>query len=111
MNSEKMLGFATRQIHVGKVKNAAGSLCDPIYQTSTFEFDSVEQGGARFAGQEDGYIYSRLGNPTVATVEAKVASLEGGEAALCTASGMGAISSALWSSVVARDEIIADATL
>ena len=111
MNSEKMLGFATRQIHVGKVKNAAGSLCDPIYQTSTFEFDSVEQGGARFAGQEDGYIYSRLGNPTVATVEAKVASLEGGEAALCTASGMGAISSALWSSVVAGDEIIADETL
>ena len=111
MNSEKMLGFATRQIHVGKVKNAAGSLCDPIYQTSTFEFDSVEQGGARFAGQEDGYIYSRLGNPTVATVEAKVASLEGGAAALCTASGMGAISSALWSSVVAGDEIIADETL
>ena len=111
MNTEKKMGFATRQIHVGKVKNAAGSLCDPIYQTSTFEFDSVEQGGARFAGQEDGYIYSRLGNPTVATVEAKMASLEGGEAALCTASGMGAISSALWSAVVAGDEIIADETL
>ena len=44
------LGFSTRQIHVGKYKNAAGALCDPIYQTSTFEFDSVEQGGARFAG-------------------------------------------------------------
>jgi len=111
MNTEKKLGFATRQIHVGKVKNAAGSLCDPIYQTSTFEFDSVEQGGARFALQENGYIYSRLGNPTVATVEAKLASLEGGEAALATASGMGAISSALWSAVVAGDEIIADETL
>lgn len=111
MNTEKNLGFATRQIHVGKVKNAAGSLCDPIYQTSTFEFETVEQGGARFAGQESGYIYSRLSNPTVATVEAKLASLEGGEAALATASGMGAISSALWSSVVAGDEIIADETL
>ena len=111
MNTEKNLGFATRQIHVGKVKNAAGSLCDPIYQTSTFEFETVEQGGARFALQENGYIYSRLGNPTVATVEAKLASLEGGEAALATASGMGAISSALWSAVVAGDEIIADETL
>ena len=111
MNIDKTMGFATRQIHVGKVKNAAGALCDPIYQTSTFEFDSVEQGGARFAGQESGYIYSRLANPTVATVEAKMASLEGGEAAQCTASGMGANSSALWSSVVAGDEIIADETL
>ena len=56
MSSNKNLGFATRQIHTGKVKNAAGSLCDPIYQTSTFEFETVEQGGARFAGQEEGYI-------------------------------------------------------
>ncbi|WP_298022926.1 methionine gamma-lyase [uncultured Dysosmobacter sp.] len=111
MDQKKNFGFATRQIHVGKVKNAAGSLCDPIYQTSTFEFETVEQGGARFAGQEGGYIYSRLGNPTVATVEAKMASLEGGEAALCTASGMGAISSALWSAVVGGDEIVADETL
>ena len=105
------LGFSSRQIHVGKVKNAAGALCDPIYQTSTFQFDSVEQGGARFAGKEEGYIYSRLANPTVATVEAKLASLEGGEAAIATASGMGAISAALWSSVKAGDEIVASDTL
>ena len=111
MNTEKKLGFATRQIHAGKVKNAAGALCDPIYQTSTFEFDTVEQGGARFAGQEGGYIYSRLGNPTVATLEEKVAQLEGGEAALATASGMGAITTALWSSVEAGDEIVASDTL
>ncbi|WP_295588065.1 aminotransferase class I/II-fold pyridoxal phosphate-dependent enzyme, partial [uncultured Oscillibacter sp.] len=111
MNTEKKLGFATRQIHAGKAKNAAGSLCDPIYQTSTFEFETVEQGGARFAGQEGGYIYSRLGNPTVATVEAKVAELENGEAALATASGMGAISTAIWSSVEAGDEIVASDTL
>ena len=111
MNTEKKLGFATRQIHAGKVKNAAGSLCDPIYQTSTFEFETVEQGGARFAGQENGYIYSRLGNPTVATLEAKVAELEGGEAALATASGMGAISTAIWSSVEGGDEIVASDTL
>ena len=111
MSELKDLGFSSRQIHVGKVKNAAGALCDPIYQTSTFEFDSVEQGGARFAGKEEGYIYSRLGNPTVATVEAKLASLENGEAAIATASGMGAISAALWSAVKAGDEIVASDTL
>ena len=104
-------GFATKQIHVGKHENSAGALTTPIYQTSTFEFESVEQGGRRFAGQEPGYIYTRLANPTVAAVEEKVAALEGGEAALGTAAGMGAISSALWSSVVAGDEIVASDTL
>ena len=111
MNINKNMGFATRQIHAGKIENAAGSLCAPIYQTSTFEFSSVEQGGARFAGQENGYIYTRLGNPTLTAVEAKMAELENGEAALVAASGMGAISSAIWSAVEAGDEIIASDTL
>lgn len=111
MENEKNLGFATRQIHVGKVKDATGCLCAPIYQTSTFEFESVEQGGARFAGEEAGYIYTRLGNPSLTQVEMKMASLENGEAALATASGMGAISSAIWSSVVTGNEIVASDTL
>ena len=111
MENEKKMGFATRQIHVGKTKDATGSLCTPIYQTSTFVFDSCEQGGRRFAGEEAGYIYTRLGNPSLTQVEAKMASLESGEAALAAASGMGAISSALWTSVVAGDEILADETL
>ena len=109
--NKKNLGFATRQIHAGKTSNDAGALCAPIYQTSTFEFETVQQGGARFAGQESGYIYSRLGNPTVGIVEAKMAELEGGEDALATASGMGAISTAIWSSVEAGDEIVACDTL
>lgn len=104
-------GFATRQVHVGRTENTAGALCTPIYQSSTFQFDSVEQGGARFAGTEEGYIYTRLGNPTVGVVEAKVANLEGGEAALACSSGMGAICTALWTSVSAGDEIVADETL
>ena len=104
-------GFATKQIHAGKHKNSAGALTPPIYQTSTFEFSSVEEGGRRFAGQEEGFIYSRLSNPTVNTAEEKVAALEGGEAALGTAAGMGAISAALWTSVVAGDEILASDTL
>ena len=97
MSTEKKLGFATRQIHAGHMENAAGSLCAPIYQTSTFAFSTVEQGGARFAGEEGGYIYSRLGNPTLGAVEEKLASLEGGEAAMAAASGMGAISGTLLS--------------
>lgn len=111
MKNEQKLGFSTRQIHTGKEANSAGSLCTPIYQTSTFSFTSVEQGGARFAGNESGYIYTRLGNPSLTQVEAKLASLEGGGAALAAASGMGAITTALWTSVVAGDEILADETL
>jgi methionine-gamma-lyase len=111
MSQSKTLGFATRQIHAGKAKNSANALCDPIYQTSTFEFDSVEQGGAIFAGQAPGYAYSRTANPSLTVLEQKLASLENGEAALWTASGMGAISSALWSSVEGGDEIVASDTL
>lgn len=111
MNQKNTWGFATRQIHAGKQDNSAGALCTPIYQTSTFAFASVEQGGARFAGEESGYIYTRLSNPSLTQVEEKLASLEGGEAALATASGMGAISAALWSSVESGDEIVAHETL
>lgn len=108
---QKNQGFATRQIHAGRAKNSAGALCTPIHQTSAFVFDSVEQGGARFAGQEDGYIYTRVGNPSLAEVEAKLAALENGEAAVATASGMGAISAALWSTLKSGDEVVADMTL
>lgn len=59
-------GFGTKAIHAGNVKDAQyGALTTPIFQTSTFVFDSCEQGGRRFAGQEGGYIYTRLGNPTM----------------------------------------------
>ena len=90
-------GFGTKAIHAGNVKDQQyGALTTPIYQSSTFVFDSCEQGGRRFSGAENGYIYTRLGNPTTSVLESKVAALEGGEAALATASGMGAISSCLW---------------
>lgn len=106
------VGFGTRAIHAGNVKDAQyGALSTPIYQTSTFIFDCCEQGGRRFAGEEGGYIYSRLGNPTTSVLEAKVAALEGGEACAAAASGMGAISSCLWSIAGAGKHIIADETL
>ena len=55
-------GFATRAVHVGAEKNMYGTLAAPIYQTSTFIFENAEQGGRRFALEEEGYIYTRLGN-------------------------------------------------
>jgi len=105
-------GFATKAIHAGAKRDAQyGALATPIYSTSTFEFESAEQGGARFRGDEQGYIYSRLGNPTTAVLEEKLAALEGAEAALAVASGMAAVSTILWTAVRAGDHIIADETL
>ena len=105
-------GFGTKAIHAGSVKDAQyGALATPIYQTSTFVFDSCEQGGNRFAGKEEGYIYTRLGNPTVSVLERRVAALEGAEAAVAAASGMGAVSSCLWTVAGAGKHILADATL
>ena len=110
--TQEACGFGTKAIHAGNEKDSRfGALSTPIYQTSTFTFDSCEQGGRRFAGAEKGYIYTRLGNPTVAVLENKVAALEGGETCLATASGMGAISSCLWTIAGASKHIIADGTL
>lgn len=113
MKKEKMKtqGFATQSIHAGAIRNEQGTLATPIYQTATFLFDSADQGGNRFAGEEEGYIYTRLGNPTTTVIEEKMALLEGGEAALATASGMGAISSSIWTAIKAGDHIIAGKTL
>ena len=113
MNNEELnnMGFATKAIHGGQLKNTFGALSTPIYQTSTFVFDSAEQGGNRFELKEEGYIYSRLGNPTNTVLENKLALLEGGEAAMSMSSGMGAITSAIWSVVEAGDHIIVSKTL
>ncbi len=84
--------FATLCVHgSGGVDQQTGALSVPIYQSSTFAFKSAKQGAALFAGEEDGYVYTRLGNPTQAALEREMAFLEGGEAALCFASGMSAI--------------------
>ena len=105
-------GFGTKAIHGGKMKDTQyGALTMPIYQTSTFEFDCCEQGGRRFAGEEKGYIYTRLGNPSISAVENKVALLEGGEACAAASSGMGAVSACLWSIAGAGKHILADETL
>lgn len=88
-----------------------GSLQMPIFQTSTFEFESTAQGAARFAGQEEGYIYSRLGNPSRAVIEEKLAILENTEAAVAFGSGMGAISSATTTFMKKGSRLVADKAL
>ena len=112
INSNKKLSFATRSVHAGYDSSAnEGSLNPPIYMTSTYAFDSVAQGAGRFSGEEKGHFYSRISNPTQEILETRLADLEEGEAALATASGMGAITATLWTLVGPGDQILVDKTL
>ena len=111
-NNTTQDGFATRAIHYGyDPMQEQGALTPPMHVTSTFAFESAEQGAARFAGEEPGHFYSRISNPTVELLEKRMAALEGAEAALGTASGMGAITALMWSMLRPGDELITDKTL
>jgi methionine-gamma-lyase len=94
-------------IHAGKEKNQHGTLVTPLYQSSTFVFDSAEQGAARFAGEAEGYIYTRLGNPTTRELELKIAALEGMADAAATATGMGAVAASTMAFLQHGDHLIA----
>lgn len=105
-------GFATRAIHHGyEPMDEQGALTPPLHLTSTFAFESAEAGGAMFAGEQAGHIYSRISNPTTDLLERRIAVLEGAEAGLATASGMGAITAVLWTFLNPGDELITDRTL
>ncbi len=104
--------FETKVIHEGYTdQDWMGSLTPPLFQTSTFSFASAEQGERRFAGEEEGYIYSRLKNPTVSIFEEKMAALENGERGLAFASGMAAVSAVLTSLTKAKDHILCSSGL
>ena len=107
----KEMALATKVIHGASHRNPEGALATPIYQTSTFLFDSAQQGGDRFAGRETGFIYSRLGNPTVERLEEKIALLEGAEDCVAFSSGMGAISGTVLSFLGKGRHLVADRTL
>ena len=105
-------GFSTRAIHHAyDPYSGPGALNPPLYLSSTYTFPTAEDGAARFAGEQEGYVYSRVGNPTTVLLEQRLADLEGGEDALVTASGMGATASLLWTLLQPGDEVIADKTL
>ena len=109
---EKKLGFATRAVHAGQNPDPQyGALSTPIYQTSTFVFKDVAQGAARFAGDEEGYIYTRLGNPTITALEQKIAVLEGGEDAAAFGSGMAAVSAVIMALVDQGDHVVHSSAL
>lgn len=112
MADKYSMGFSTRAIRYGYDPYAGhGALNPPIYLSSTYTFPTVDDGSARFAGEQEGFVYSRIGNPTTCLLEQRIANLEGGEAALVTASGMGATTSLLWTLLSPGDELIADKTL
>ncbi|SDM27105.1 methionine gamma-lyase [Bacillus sp. OK048] len=103
----KNFRFETEAIHSGySSAEHQGSIVPPLYQTSTFTFSTAEQGERRFAGQEEGFIYSRLGNPTVKILEDRMAKLEQGEAALAFSSGMAAVSAVLTALTKTGDHIL-----
>ncbi len=109
---DKEWGFRTRAIHAGNIPDAVtGARALPIYQTSAFVFDDTADAAARFALQKYGNIYSRLSNPTVASFEERVASLEGGLGAVATASGLSAQFITFASLAGAGDHIVASASL
>ena len=97
----------TQAIHAGRINDEQfGSLSTPLYQTSTFIFENAEQGAERFAGESEGFIYTRLGNPTTRQLEMRVAAMECTEDAAATATGMAAVSAALLTNLQAGDHMI-----
>jgi methionine-gamma-lyase len=105
-------GFSTRAIHLGyDPAEHDGALTPPIYMTSTFAFETAEAGSEMFRGERAGYIYGRTRNPTQTILEERMASLEGGEAAMTAGSGMAAISSVMLTILNPGDEVIVDHTI
>lgn len=105
-------GFDTLCLHAGQIPDAAtGSRAVPIYQTTSYVFDSPEHAASLFNLQTFGNVYSRLSNPTVAVLEERIAAIENGRAAVATGSGMAAQMIALLNLCAAGDEIVAARTL
>jgi methionine-gamma-lyase len=104
--------FATLCVHgSGGVDPQTGAVSVPIYQSSTFAFKNAKHGAALFAGEDEGYVYTRLGNPTQTALEREMAFLEGGEAALCFSSGMAAISGVIMALCRCGDNLVSSDTV
>jgi O-acetylhomoserine (thiol)-lyase len=110
--TDHRFGFRTRALHAGGIPDATtGARAVPIYQTTSFVFDGADDAANLFALQKYGNIYSRIGNPTVAALEERIASLEGGIGAVATASGMSAEFITFAALVGAGDHVVASAQL
>ena len=121
MKNKKYKGKSTEAIHAGETFSTDATdhqsgktgipLLPPIYQNSTFRFQTAAECASAFIDEESGYVYTRWGNPTQKVLEQKLATLETGEAALATASGMGAISTALLTALADGGHVVAMETL
>src|ERR1700757_4894672 len=110
--SDQEPGFSTLAIHAGaRPDPTTGARALPIYQTTSFVFEDVEDAADLFALQKYGNIYTRLGNPTIAALEERVASLEGGIGAVATSSGQAAETLLFTSVAGAGDHIVASSAL
>lgn len=105
MNKDNM-GFNSKLIHGGGFKDKFGSATVPIYQTSTFSFESADHGARCFSGESDGYIYTRIGNPTINALENAVALLENGVGGIATSSGMAAVTTVYMALLGAGSHIV-----
>ena len=109
---DRKLGFSTRQLHAGHVPDSeTGSRAVPLYQTTSFQFQDTEHAANLFALQEFGNIYTRIMNPTTDVLEQRVASLEGGVAAVAASSGHGGQTMAILSLCESGDHIVASSRL
>ena len=110
--ADREFGFGTLCLHAGQIPDAAtGARAVPIYQTTSFVFDSAEHAASLFNLQTFGNVYSRISNPTVAVFEERMAALEGGRASLAAASGQAAQMCALLTILRAGDQIVSSSTL
>ncbi|MBP1645457.1 MAG: mdeA [Bacteroidetes bacterium] len=111
MENPKDYGFSSQLIHYSGHHDEYKSATVPIYQTSTFAFESAEDGAECFAGTKQGYIYSRMGNPTVKALERQIALLEHGFDSTAFASGMAAVSTVYMALLSANDHMISSAAV
>lgn len=102
----KNLGFNSKLIHAGDFHDELGSAVTPIYQTSTFAFRDCQHGADLFAGKEKGFIYTRIGNPTIDALENKLAELEGGYRGIALSSGMAAVTTVYTAFLSQGDHIV-----
>lgn len=107
----KKLGINSKLIHAGHHPDETGAVNVPIYQSSTFAFRNADHGAALFAGQVDGFIYTRLGNPTIRALEENVAELEQGCGAIATSSGMGAVTTLYMAVLGAGAHVVSTASV
>ena len=112
MPAPKPPAFETLSLHAGQHPDPiTGSRAVPIYQTTSFMFQDADHAAALFNLERPGHIYSRISNPTVAVLEERIAALEGGVGAVCTASGMAALHLAIATLVSAGEHIVASSSL